>query len=158
MRISLYAVLATLLVSILIPGLGFAFARGPDPGRGEYPEGLAVHFESMPERAKEVLADVFDVSLEASGHSVIDLGEVLVNGRRVQGIKIVDRPEAPGLEDNPGLEYGHRGPRGRGGGGGDKCFTTFGKGVSWKITEEYVLDTTNRNGGSTFRTVFQYVS
>jgi len=34
----------------------------------------------------------------------IDLGEVLVNGRRVQGIKIIDRPDAPGLVDNPGRE------------------------------------------------------
>ena len=46
-------------------------------------------------------------------------------------------------------KHGHSGGPGGGGngGGGDStCFQTFGKGVEWKTTEPYVLDTTNSDG------------
>ena len=76
---------------------------------------------------------------------VIDLGERVHDGQVVRGILIIDlgNPDAkPDVEDARPSGRGKRG----GGGGEVTCFTTFGNGISWKVTEQYLLDTTNVNG------------
>jgi len=73
---------------------------------------------------------------------IFSLGESQdVDGRIVEGFMFIDKKKGFGHKPkhNPGGDRG-------GGNGGAKCFEFLAKGAKWKVTEPYVLDTSNSDG------------
>ncbi len=84
---------------------------------------------SVPENAVQVSEGVFSLGRARD-----------IDGRLVQGFMFIDYRKGFGHKDkhNPG--------GGNGGGEKSSCFSFLAKGAKWKVTEPYVLDTTNSDG------------
>ncbi len=90
------------------------------------------------------ISNAFAVKTGPPAEIVIDLGERFHDGKVVRGILIIDlgNPDA-----KPDVKDARPPGRGNGGGGGGEatCVTTFGNGIRWKVNEQYLLNTNNRN-------------
>lgn len=77
----------------------------------------------------------------AQGTEIVPLGFAKDHGRVVEGFAIIHR-RAPG---GP-TAFGAKGGSGGKPSGGGSLYTLIGKGVRWKVTEDYVVNTANGDG------------
>jgi len=119
-------VLAAMLLSVIMLSSGFMINSPAIAEPNENANDNAKRTFKLPDNAIEIAPGVFHI------------GTAIHEGKVVDGIAIVSHKS----KHNPGGPGG--GPGGNG--GGEDCFAFFGKGVKWKVLEDYLVDPTNSVG------------